>query len=309
MPQIDLNPLKEEGIEKFFRYAVERHNIYLRRKRGEAWPWTGDPIMQEYRFCNVYRELDKTTVWFRENIRDKIDAQERMFTTILACVAFRWFNRIETWETLLHKGGRTVEDIFNNWDSNWVQEILLESGKAPYVTGSYIIKTPDGMNKVTGVLWCIDKFIEKYKGGELRIPPQPMTQEGLWEAISRSPFLGQFMSYEVVSDLAHTHVLRNAADLNTWANPGPGAARGYGRILGRGPSYLSRTSATDRDILIRGMQELLARSPEYGFDGKPDWPLWAMRECEHQLCEHDKILRIKNNEGRPRQIYRRPKCA
>ena len=39
-----------------------------------------------------------------------------------------------------------------------------------------------------------------------------------------------FMAYEVVTDLRHTKYLKNADDINTWANAGPGAVRGLNRI-------------------------------------------------------------------------------
>jgi hypothetical protein len=33
------------------------------------------------------------------------------------------------------------------------------------------------------------------------------------------------------------------------------------------------------------------------------WPRWEMRECEHWLCEFDKINRVLNGEGEPRGRY------
>lgn len=286
-------------FEEFFEYARSRHQIYLDRKAGKPYPWTSDPILLEYRFCNVYRELDTTTIWFREKIRESLrDSDEVLFATI----AFRWFNRIET--------GEIIQDYLltgaYKWDMEAVKLQLL--GQKPIVTGSYIIKTPNGMDKLTGVLWCIE---------QLRLDCADLAHtivggaslEKAWEKLKEYPFLGDFMAYEIVTDLVHTHLLENAKDIDTWANPGPGAARGYSRILGQDPTYLNRNSKAHRKILIEGMQEILKESILHGFEDldEGDWPMWAMREVEHTLCEFDKYTRVKNGEGRPRQLYRKPK--
>jgi hypothetical protein len=45
--------------ERFFAYARERYWIKLRRDQGLPAPWTTDPILQQYRFCNVFRADDR----------------------------------------------------------------------------------------------------------------------------------------------------------------------------------------------------------------------------------------------------------
>lgn len=284
-------------FEDFFEYARKRHQIYIDRKAGKPYPWTTDPILLEYRFCNVYRELDTTTQWFRENVREPLrHSPEALFAT----VAFRWFNKTETGKVMKEwlLGGAA------NWDKAKVYQTLRHL--KPIVTGSYIIKTPDGMDKLSGVLWCIDQ-IGKDCNFIARNAKDKLTQENVWELLKEYPFLGDFMAYEIVTDLTHTDILHKAGDIMTWANPGPGAARGYSRILGREPTYFNRGSRQDRKLLIEGMQDILKESPDTCFNGSPDWPLWTMREVEHTLCEFDKYSRVKNGEGRPRQLYRKPK--
>jgi len=89
--------LNEEAVETFFRDARERHAVYLRRRSGASRPWTTDPVMRQYRITNVFRELDKTTTWLRENVRDHL-ADDPL---VLPAVALaRWFNYIPSMETL-----------------------------------------------------------------------------------------------------------------------------------------------------------------------------------------------------------------
>lgn len=54
---LDSNRLK--GVEKF---AEERMRIWERKRQQKEPPYTDDPILRKYRFCNVYRELDKQTI-------------------------------------------------------------------------------------------------------------------------------------------------------------------------------------------------------------------------------------------------------
>ena len=89
---------KDRKIEEFFKWIVDRTRIQQKKDRGDPWPWTEDPIFREYKFTNAFRERDKTTVWFRENIRNPLKLEPEVY---MATVIFRWFNLIETGETLL----------------------------------------------------------------------------------------------------------------------------------------------------------------------------------------------------------------
>jgi len=51
-------------------FAKERMKIWERRKQGERRPWTKDSILNKYRFCNVYRELDRQTIEFHSLLAD-----------------------------------------------------------------------------------------------------------------------------------------------------------------------------------------------------------------------------------------------
>ena len=53
---------KLSPTEQFLYWFKERHQIYLKRQRGEPPPWTDDEVLQSYYFTNPYREHDKTTV-------------------------------------------------------------------------------------------------------------------------------------------------------------------------------------------------------------------------------------------------------
>ena len=244
------------NLKGYFDFLNERHLIYLKKLRGEDFPWTTDPILQKYKFTNVFRENDRTTVWFRENVREGMRDE---IEVALATIIFRWFNRIETGKILLE------HDLYRGWDSDYCDEILREQPQ--WVTGAYIIKTPNGMDKLEGVCWCIDQI-----------------------ANDHSKFIDSM--YEAKGSLGD-----EARDIMTWANPGPGAKRGLNRIHGRPLNKQIKS-----DINIGEMQVLLELSQEW-LHGQV--PSLEMRDIEHTLCEFDKYERVRNGEGKPRSIYKR----
>lgn len=265
-------------VHKYFMLAREREKIRRMRLAGLPKPWTDDPIFQNHRFCNVSREHDKTTIWFKENIRDKLREMPR--EALCSIVAFRWFNRIET--------GEKIKDLLlSEWDD--VKAFNKLMNVKPVVTGAYIIKTPDGVTKLKGVLWCIEQFIALVKknkfDGILNGNSSHEIAQGLLE---QAPYLGRFMSYQIVADARYTCLLEAAPDILTWAQPGPGSTRGIGRIFYNDVDKFKYGSTKDEKEVIKLMRELLLASNELGCD--IDMP-WEMQTIQNWCCELDKYER------------------
>lgn len=280
------------SIAGFFSYARERERVRLRREDGRPAPWTLDPILQEYRFCNVFREDDRTTRWFDLNVRRRLRLSDRV---LLATVIFRWFNRISTGQVLLRAG------LLDDWDTAVAKRVLREV--RPLVTGSYIIKTPNGMDKLEGLCWCIDQVREQ-EAELVKMIRGASTLELAHAILKRMPYLGSFMAYEVVTDLRRTSLLWDATDVLSWAPAGPGAARGLGRIFENNPDHWRYTSPVDQLRMLERMRSLLRLAWSNEQLWPRGWPPWEMREVEHTLCEFDKYERARLGEGTPRQRFR-----
>lgn len=273
-------------------WITERHRIYLKKMAGDPPPWTADRTLQRYRFCNVFRELDTVTVWLRENWRDPYAENEHLW--IALCLA-----RQVNWPETLHEVGFP----HGGYDAKSVQRVLeaRKARGAKVYTGAYMISAPAGpyagMGKpeytakvVVGALWRARKeFHGLFAGGR-----QPTLQEvHSWLREFRG--WGDFMAYEVVTDLRHTRYLSQAPDINTWAVAGPGAIRGLHRLHGR-----PYKKALSQEQACEEMRELLALSRT----SLPDFvPPLELREIEHSLCETDKWLRVAAGQGRLRSKY------
>lgn len=300
--------------QAFFAYARRREMIRHLRASGVPAPWTSDPVLQEFRFCNVFREDDTVTRWLRE----RVTTENFGYRVLGAFVIARWFNRVETLEYMLGDGTKVPYFLYNllySWGgleeeatetsldvwADLMRERLYDV--KPLVTGAYMIKTPAGMNKLEGLISVLRPVLKDAVHLQVRMEPET-TLQGVWEVLKEYPYLGDFMAYEVVTDLRHAlPVLREAPDIMTWANPGPGCARGLDRVMQRPLGTSNRANAADRTRMIDEMIWLLNRSLDS--ENWPDtWPTWELRDVEHTLCEFDKYERARLGEGRPKQLFR-----
>jgi hypothetical protein len=280
---------KLSSEERFFYWIEERHNMWIRREqKKQPKPWTDDEVLRSFFFTNPYRENDKTTVWFRENIRDpQKNKPEVVFNTIF----FRWFNLISTGEVLLKNG------LFEKWTAAKTKKLLR--GKQPMFTGAFMIPAVPGTKKLDHVCNCL-KPIWKDRNKLAVDMRNSKSMEESHKMLLRYPYMGGFMAYEIITDLRHTKILRNAKDIMTWCNPGPGASRGTARLAGESMKGIPAAHGhkAPKDFL-KTMRKLLKKA-NYKLGHLPPF---EMREIEHSLCEWDKYERARLQDGRMKRKY------
>jgi len=270
----------------FLYWIQERHKIHLKRLAGEPWPWTEDRILQDYFFCNPYRENDKTTIWFRKNIRDFYGIND----VLMATVIFRRFNYIPTGELLLR------ESLLTNWDAEWCVKVLKNRPKV--FTGAFMISSPNHVPKLPEICRMItaqwaqkDRLLQQITEGN--------SLERAWYALRSEHHMG-LMPYEVVCDLRWTPLLAEATDIDEWAYFGPGGQRGIKRIMGHKVDGAD-VSLVDQTLCLRVACELLEITRKSLREMHRVQP-FEMREIEHSLCEYDKYMRILR-EGKSKRRY------
>jgi hypothetical protein len=314
------------NAQPLWDWINERHRITLRRRAGEAWPWTADTILQQYRFCNVFRELDTVTQWIERNIRQPYAEHPNLW--FMLAIA-RQINHPPTLVELMEPWGDTHCPVPNrkgkllasawperDWDLDRqiyaanIMDCRKARGEQVY-TGAYMIRAESDPRKewyswskqlyltriVLGKVWEAREGFQQMRDWADRHSPLTLQQVHTW--FMQFHGWGGFMAYEVVTDLRHTRYLRNAPDILTWANAGPGALRGLNRLAGRplnAPLKQQQACAEMQHLLTMSRKAVGAHVP-----------LIEMRDIEHSLCETDKYLRVLNGEGRPRSLYHPPK--
>ena len=59
---------REDVYDIFWYFAYERQNIWYKKLKEENPPYTDDKILQEYKFCNSYRVLDRVSQYLLKNV-------------------------------------------------------------------------------------------------------------------------------------------------------------------------------------------------------------------------------------------------
>lgn len=305
-------------VEAFFGYARERYKIKLARDAGKPAPWTKDTVLQKYPFCHVFREDDKTTVWFRKHVRNPLRTRPEV---LLATVLFRLFARISVGETMFCQqviDGKLRGPYVFNTNAPTAFDLYLEDGKVahlrrairancgdgPYVTGAYIIAGPPGKGKLDGMLSVFHDFAKRRcrcgkpawscaaRDAIVANETSNGTLERMFNWLREHPYFGNFHSYEMVTDLRYTALLDRATDIDSWCSPGPGARRGLNRVMGR-----DKSDPMETERILHQMRKVLNLAWANRFLWPRQWPRWDMRTVEHTLCEFDKYVRASEPGG------------
>lgn len=108
----DTIDIHQEHKRLFFWLMHERMAIWKRRfidKKDR--PWTENEILRDYKFTNVYRELDRNSQWQIKNIL--LDDSLSLKNLIWKMMVFRFFNNPETFTFNPKKSGVAIQgDLF-----------------------------------------------------------------------------------------------------------------------------------------------------------------------------------------------------
>jgi hypothetical protein len=280
--------------KELFAWMRERHSIYTKRAAGKPKPWTKDPILQQYRFCNVYRELDTVTQWINDNWRiTGINDPHLWFSMVVA----RLVNRPDTLDELTYNMFDMGKTGVTKWDA---KEFLndMRSRKAAGLkvfSGAYIVSTNGhAMDKaeylaehVLTPLWKARKGIAPRHGDTLdRFHKRLMQHQGM----------GSFMAAQVVADMKYVEPLLSATDWRYWAASGPGSRRGLNWVCGFDPqSGWPENLWLDTMILLKEKIDPLVE--------KAGMPSLHMQDLQNCLCELFKYVKVVEGLGKPRSNY------
>jgi hypothetical protein len=181
------------------------------------------------------------TVWIRENIREPYADHPDLW---LMLAIGRTINWPDTLAELIAEGAWPVDDTWQPSQLTAALEARIDRKEKLY-TGAYMVRAESDPKK-PWYQWSKQRYISEIVIGRLwqdrerwrRLLGKPgLSLRDTWLEFKSPHYVGWggdgFMAYEVVTDLRHTRYLRNATDIMTWANAGPGAKRGLNRLLGR----------------------------------------------------------------------------
>jgi hypothetical protein len=285
----------------YWKFANARQEIFFSRLMGE-YPTQPDPIIQQHRFTNAYRASDRVSQYLIRHILH--DATWRPVDLVFRLLVFKFFNKIETWESLLRSVGNISWETYDFDRYDDCLSGIMTSGRKIY-SAAYIM--PSGRTafgherKHRNHLKVIEAMIEAKFAERVA---QCKTFEAVFRLLRQYPCIGPFIGYQFAIDLNYSQLLSFSED--DFVEPGPGALDGIAKCF----SNLGDLTPPD---VIRYMTDIQERAFEqYALQFRT---LWGRRlhliDCQNLFCEVSKYARVSHpqfgglsNRRRIKQLYR-----
>lgn len=297
---------RSDVFDAYWRFASERQRVFEARLKGKARPWTEDPILARYKFCNSFRASDRVSQYLISHViygpqaRD-LDAED----VFLRIVLFRLFSKESTWEALERATGGIRRDTL---DVERLGDLLDELRRdGPIYTAAFILCAHDAYGhrvKHRNHLELVQRmFAPGALGAQLG---RAARLEDVYHALRGWPMIGAFMGYQLAVDLNYSEHLD--FDENDFTIPGPGAVRGLSKVF---RDFGDRTPSQLIMEMVETQDEHFARLG-LAWSGLFGRPLHAI-DCQGLFCETDKYARVAfpdlaSNRVRIKQEFREPKA-
>ncbi len=286
--------IQKKNLKNFFYWMYERQNIWHRRfvLKQQA-PWTKNKYMKDRKFTNVYRELDRNSIWQINNVINKKTTKLNKFFQI---VITRMINNPETFEEI----GIPTSDNFNNKKFFKAIERRRKRGDQVF-TNAYLINVgKKGRTRNDHYAnYVFKKFHERceFLWEDIQASKHPETVMGYLTNCLDS--CGKFIAYEIWCDLAHAKLIPWTT--NDYVNIGPGCRVGLALLF---PSLWKDSKRLMKKLWwLRDNEGRLFEKHSYWFHYLHDKGL-SLREIEHSLCEYQKYYKMKIGEGRQRLHFK-----
>jgi len=283
-----------ENNTLFWKYIAERYNIYLKRKKGLPPPWTEDRLLQQYKFTNVFRDLDPGTIYVQEKILPRCaNLTEAVFNIII----YRLFNKISTFE---YHGIQSIKDFNQKELETRIREL---SKTAKVFTNAFIVSgyaTIPGKDKISKVCNIISSIHSKLPSLIKAISYNPTSQK-TFEEIIKLEGIGRFLGYQICVDIGYYD--KKIYDESSHVVCGPGCINGLNRLFNK---PLSGKEYDEAIIFLEKIQydefKKISIDQEKLFSDRKNkyLNLMALENC---LCEFSKYMKALKGEGRPRNKY------
>jgi len=212
----------KERILKFFEFIYDRHMMWYKRTiLKEPHPWSNDPILNDYKSCNVYRELDKGTVYIIDELKDNKDWNNVLFNLVF----YRFFNKYGFFENILDG---TLAD-YKSFDLLYYEHLLdyriIE--KTSLFNSAYLVcqvpVNPDyrKSDKHIQVLFSLLDLRDRIQAGYIAKLYACETAYDTFAKIKELKLVGGFLAMQLYADLSYLKLISFTE--NDYVEIGPGA--------------------------------------------------------------------------------------
>lgn len=288
-----MNPTPRTALfDAYWRFAAERQAIFFRRLAGERPPWSNDPILCTFKFCNVYRASDRVSQFLIRRViyQPGLSSDD----TVLRTVLFRLFSKPATWQLLETTHGPVTVGGFDAESYGETLEAALCRGETIY-TNAFILSAGEVFGhrrKHRNHLALVDRMRrDDFPGSVARAK----SLEEIYRLLITYPMIGPFMAYQLAIDLNYSDLID--FDEDDFTMPGPGAERGIAKCF-------ADTGGWSESRIIAWMVD--RQEAEFARLGLSFQTLWGRRlhaiDCQGLFCETDKYARAAFPELRSNRV-------
>mmetsp|Transcript_9731 Transcript_9731/g.33628 ORF Transcript_9731/g.33628 Transcript_9731/m.33628 type:complete len:412 (+) Transcript_9731:68-1303(+) len=286
-----------DDVAAFYRFVHARQEMWRRRQSGDS-PWTTDALLAYYKFCNIYRELDRGTVYFRGSVerRKRVlpAAGAHLLRDVLwGSLVYRLLNRMESFQSWKEGGGLPNE---HEWPC------FLEYLAAQRAEGRVIFSNAHqtmGFDRYASTMAKVRKTLQKLTDA---VWAARSSAERVFKILLRYENVGPFFAWQVTCDLLETAGVLDC-DEDDWCQLGPGALRGLKRVFAHAPPATCAVNL-DRARLLTSLHSAAFIALDCSFSYVGDRRL-TLKNIEHALCEFEKY---RNNMIGGRRFVSREAC-
>ena len=318
LPAISLQK-DNNNYNEFFKTMLERQLIWKRRFIDKTpRPWTTDKIFDTGKFTNVYRSLDRNSMWEIENIilDDDLDLPNLVWKTIF----FRLFNNPATFEDnpatqIVYRNGIPSLSEFDKVE--WLKYLkrFRNNGNNPF-TNAYLISSKGDRDRhfAYTVLPDFHKRINEL----IATCRNARNAQSLFKYLKSFTNVADFMAFQLFMDLTYIDKFTNRSFMKVTEDSattiGPGSGLGLRLIY---PSAQTQSEQLEKLTALRDESyQWFEDHKEYGefpylhfdktskmFYVSDDWNL-TLSEIEQWLCEYSKYWKMKIGMGKQRQSFK-----
>lgn len=279
-------PRMRKGVyELYWTFASRRQAAFESRLAGTRRPWTPDPILQVYKFCNVFRAADRVSQFMIKDVAYGQDAESDTRDRVFQITAFRTFSNIATWQSATKElgGAPRLDHLRSGEFERALDKVKAQNGGL--YTGAFILCA----NKAFGFDEKHRNHVALFKHMFLehacaeRVLQAP-SLEAVVELLQSFPLMGPFMAYQTAVDLNYSELLDFSE--NDYTQAGPGALRGLKKAF----TDLGDFSPADAILWMVDRQDDEFRRLELPFHGLFGRRLHGI-DCQGLFCELDKYCR------------------
>ena len=279
-----------DAVAAFLLFVHERQKIWKRKYTGKRQTLTKNNVLSTQWFTNMYRELDRGTMYLRkcllqDELKDRAPSntidQELVHSVLFKSVVYRLINKVETF---MDFGGLPTPKDFTTFlkflaEKKSQNEVIFTCAHQN-MGYERLLKTLHFARKNSASL--ASQVIKAAENKSLKMAHKTLLS---------IPNVGAFFAWQILCDLLETRVLGKNTD-NQWTCLGPGAKNGLRRIF-----PLETTKGELR--YTRMLRDICSTTgPNSGFAALglafPSFlekPL-SLKNVEHALCEYDKYFRL-----------------